>query len=82
LARFDSFRVIDSTKSEALVEVVLHEGRHRIVRRAFESLDLEVRSLTRVAVGPLSLGDLKLGQLRRLTSNEIRSLRTAAGLGE
>lgn len=82
LARFDSFKVIDSTKSEAIVEVVLHEGRHRIVRRAFESLGFPVRNLTRVAVGPLSLGDLKVGHLRRLTSNEIKSLKHASGLGE
>lgn len=82
LARFDSFKVIDSTKSEAIVEVVLHEGRHRIVRRVFESLGFPVRGLTRVAIGPLSLGDLKVGHLRRLTSNEIRSLRNASGLGE
>lgn len=82
LARFDEFRVVDSTKSEALVEVVLHEGRNRIVRRVFESLGIPIRGLTRIAIGPLALRDLKSGQLRRISSGELKALRQAAGLAE
>lgn len=80
LVRFDSFSVIDSTKADVLVEVVIHEGRHRIVRRSFEELGHPVKALTRVAIGPILLGDLKPGQKRRLNANEYRLLRTAAGM--
>jgi pseudouridine synthase len=80
LARFDSFRVVDANKSDALVEVVLHEGRHRIVRRVFEELDMPVKNLIRTAVGPITLGDMKPGHLRRLSHTELRSLRSAAGM--
>lgn len=80
LARFDDFSVIDSTKTEAIVEVKIHEGRNRIVRRAFEVLGFPIRSLTRVSIGPLDLRDLKPGQLRRLTSSEIHALRKSADL--
>ena len=82
LARFDQFRVLDSTKSEVLVEVVLHEGRNRIVRRVFEELGLPVRSLTRIAIGPVELGELKSGQIRRISSGELKALRRTAGLTE
>jgi 23S rRNA pseudouridine2605 synthase len=82
LARFDEFRVINSTKSEALVEVVLHEGRNRIIRRVFETLGIPIRGLTRVAIGPVQLRDLKSGQLRRISSGELKALRLAAGLAE
>lgn len=82
LARFDQFRVLDSTKSEVLVEVVLHEGRNRIVRRVFEELGLPVRALTRIAIGPVELGELKTGQIRRISSGELKALRRTAGLTE
>jgi 23S rRNA pseudouridine2605 synthase len=80
LARFDSFQVIDSSKSEALVQVELHEGRNRIVRRVFEHLDIPIKQLTRIAIGPIELKDLKKGQLRHLTKSEVTLLRKAAQL--
>lgn len=79
LARFDDFKVVDSTKSEAIIEVAIHEGRNRIVRRAFEELGYPIRSLMRIAVGPIELKDLKSGQMRRLTSHEITALRSVTG---
>ena len=80
LARFDSFLVIDSSKTEALVQVVLHEGRNRIVRRAFESLGIPIRGLTRTSVGPIELKELKTGQMRKLSNSEVAALRLAAQL--
>lgn len=57
------------------VEVTLTEGRHREVRRLFEALRLTVLKLRRVRFGPVSLGDLKPGQVRPLTRREVEALR-------
>lgn len=65
------------------LEVILHEGRYRQVRRMFESIGRFVIRLRRVGYAGLSLGDLPMGQYRRLTPDEIESLhrvvRGAAG---
>lgn len=79
LARFDDFKVVDSTKNEAIIEVAIHEGRNRIVRRVFEEMGFPIRSLMRIAVGPIELKDLKSGQMRRLTSQEIAALKSVTG---
>jgi 23S rRNA pseudouridine2605 synthase len=61
------------------LEVILHEGRYRQVRRMFESIGRSVIKLRRVGYAGLPLGDLPLGQSRRLTPKEVESLRRAAG---
>ena len=66
--------------SDAVVEVVMAEGRKREVRRLFAAIGIEVRDLVRTAVGPLQLGDLAEGKTRRLGPAELASLRAAAGL--
>jgi 23S rRNA pseudouridine2605 synthase len=72
--RVDSFRVVDSTAREALVELVLHEGRKHVVRRLLAEVGHPVGRLVRTAVGPVKLGDLRPGRTRRLTSAEIAAL--------
>jgi 23S rRNA pseudouridine2605 synthase len=72
--RVDSFRVVDSVGRDALVEVVLHEGRKHVVRRLLEAVGHPVSRLVRTAVGPVKLGDLRAGRTRRLTSTEIAGL--------
>jgi 23S rRNA pseudouridine2605 synthase len=59
------------------VEVVLHEGRKRQVRRMLDAVGHPVVSLERVAFGPLRLGDLPLGRHRRLRRDEVEALRRA-----
>jgi 23S rRNA pseudouridine2605 synthase len=61
------------------LEVILHEGRYRQVRRMFESIGRFVIKLRRVGYAGLSLGDLPIGKYRRLTPSEVESLRRAAG---
>ncbi|HEX5983471.1 MAG TPA: pseudouridine synthase [Solirubrobacterales bacterium] len=63
---------------ERQIEVVLREGRNRQVRRMVEAVGNEVVALRRVRFGPLRLGDLKEGAARRLSEDEIASLREAA----
>ena len=59
----------------AVLEVTIHDGRNRQVRRLCEREGLIVRKLTRVAVGSLELGHLEEGKWRRLTQKEIRKLK-------
>jgi 23S rRNA pseudouridine2605 synthase len=60
-----------------LLELGIHEGRKRQVRRMCEAVGHPVRSLRRVAFGPLVLGDLRQGAHRRLTAAEVQRLRDA-----
>jgi len=60
------------------VELTIHEGRKRQVKRMLEAVGHPVRTLERVAFGPLRLGALEPGEARKLTPAEIERLR---GLG-
>jgi 23S rRNA pseudouridine2605 synthase len=61
------------------VQLVLHEGRNRIVRRMCEVLGLKVERLTRIAHGPIRLGRLAPGAWRYLTAPEVAALRALRG---
>jgi 23S rRNA pseudouridine2605 synthase len=53
----------------------IHEGRRRQIRRMFRAVGLRVLQLHRTAVGPVKLVNLRPGDFRRLTHNEVESLR-------
>jgi 23S rRNA pseudouridine2605 synthase len=76
----DGFRVVDAASGRALVEVVLHEGRKHVVRRLLAATGHPVSRLVRTAVGPVRLGHLRAGTLRRLSHQEIGELYRLAGL--
>jgi len=59
----------------AWLRVVLHEGHKRQLRRVAAQLGLAVVRLIRVRIGPLHLGNLKKGQWRHLTPDEVASLK-------
>ena len=63
--------------AEDVLEIVIHEGRNRQVRKMCAAAGLRVRRLTRIAEGPLRLGDLPVGQWRYLTENEIEALKNS-----
>ncbi|MBI5398491.1 rRNA pseudouridine synthase [Candidatus Woesearchaeota archaeon] len=56
------------------VEVVIHEGRNRIVIRVFNALGYGVRRLIRTHIGKLSLGNIKPGKMRELSYQEVQML--------
>jgi 23S rRNA pseudouridine2605 synthase len=58
-----------------LIELTIHEGRNRQVRRMCEAVGHPVLALERIAFGPLRLGGLRPGAHRRLRSGEVESLR-------
>jgi 23S rRNA pseudouridine2605 synthase/16S rRNA pseudouridine516 synthase len=60
----------------SMVEVTLHSGRNRIVRRMFDAVGHPVVELVRRSFGPLNLGTLKSGAMRELTKVELGQLLT------
>ena len=81
LAKADSARILDVSETTSLVEVVMHSGKNRIVRRMFEAIGHEVIDLTRRSFGPLRLGNLKPGAIRELGKVEVSALLAAADAG-
>ncbi|HXG37411.1 MAG TPA: pseudouridine synthase [Bacteroidota bacterium] len=63
-------------RSAREVEITIHEGKNRQLRKMFAALGYDVNSLQRTHIGPLSLGTLKEGKSRPLTEEEVRQLRT------
>ncbi len=61
-----------------VLELTIHEGRNRQVRRMCQAVGHPVSELTRIAFGPLRLGELKPGAHRRLTDAEVKRLRGAS----
>lgn len=70
----DRFVIKDRSKDQSLVELDLHSGRNRIVRRMLDAVGHPVVELTRTAFGPLRLGGLNVGQMRDLTRDELGAL--------
>ena len=60
------------------MEITLHEGRNRQIRRMCEAVGLEVIRLKRNAEGPVKLGMLPPGEWRELKRSEVTALRNAA----
>ncbi len=54
--------------------ITIHEGRHRQVKRMFASVGHEVKTLKRIRIGRLELGDLAEGEIKKLTQAEIGKL--------
>lgn len=59
---------------KTVFEITITEGRNRQVRRMVEALGAKVLTLTRVAIGPVPMGDLAIGTTRELTDEEVRTL--------
>lgn len=76
----DHVRVLQTVGSRTMLELVLHEGRKRIVRRLLDEVGHPVRRLVRTRVGPVRLGSQSPGTARPLTFDEIVDLYAAVGL--
>ncbi len=70
--------VLDKAPGRTVLQIILHEGRNRQVRRMCEAVGLEVARLKRTNIGPLKLGMLAPGKWRELTPAEVGALRNAA----
>jgi 23S rRNA pseudouridine2605 synthase len=71
-------RIISSNNVRTVLEMTIHEGRNRQIRRMCETVGLELLELDRVTFGPLRKGTTPLGKFRELGPDEIVSLKNAA----
>lgn len=69
---------VDKQKQTSIIEIIIHEGRNRQVRRMFEAIGHEVMKLKRERYGFLTLSGLKAGDARELTPHEVKQLRVQA----
>ena len=72
----DAARVKGAKGSQSMVEITLHSGRNRIVRRMLAHVGHPVQQLVRRSFGPLNLGTLGAGKTRDLSTMELRELLT------
>lgn len=70
----DAIEVKLANERYSVVEIVIHVGRKRIVRRMLKAVGHPVEELTRTAIGGLGLGSLRSGALRRLSAQEVATL--------
>ena len=77
-ARVHEFRVLSRDGRRALVEVIVHEGRNRLVRRLFAAAGAPVQRLARTAIGEVQLGSLRVGHTRTLRPAELMALNSLA----
>ncbi len=68
------FRIVRETTAGVLLSIVIHEGMNHVVRRLMEAVQIPVKSLRRVRIGPLSIAGIPRGAHRELTSGELTSL--------
>lgn len=66
--------ILKIKENNALLQVTIHEGKNRQVRKMCEAIGHKVLSLKRISIGPIALKDLPEGKWRRLTKEEIESL--------
>jgi 23S rRNA pseudouridine2605 synthase len=78
MIRADRARVIQQQGDDrhSMVELTLHSGRNRIVRRMLDAVGHPVVELVRRSFGPLNLGTLRSGAMRELTKVELGQLLT------
>jgi 23S rRNA pseudouridine2605 synthase len=68
-------RVVATRRDTSVIDITIHEGKNRQVRRMFDAVGHPVVALARLRFGPLKLGDLPPGQSRPLTAKEVAQLR-------
>lgn len=73
-AKVDRFIVKDRSRGSSLVELDIHMGRNRIVRRMLAKVGHPVKELTRTTFGPIHLGGLRSGVMRELSRDELGAL--------
>jgi len=73
-------RLVETGNKTTVVEISIHEGRNRILRRLFDEVGHPVIDLVRTTIGPIALGNLKSGAVRQLVNKELGKLYNSVGL--
>ena len=76
----DSFRTMETYGDITTVEIIVHEGRNRLVRRLMDEVGYPVRELVRTKFGPIRLEHLQPGTMRRVKGPQLAALYDAVGL--
>lgn len=71
-------RIVDDSSTNSIVEITMHEGKNRQVRKMFASLKHPVLHLKRVAIGSVRINDLEEGKWRYLSKKEVEQLKNKA----
>ncbi len=69
-------QILEKGERQSTVEIIIHEGRNRQVRKMCEAIKHPVAQLKRVATGELTMGDLPKGKYRHLTPKEVKYLKS------
>lgn len=69
--------VVQIDETTSVLQVTLHEGRNRQIRRMCKTVGINLLDLQRIAFGPIALGDVKEGEYRELTTEEVEKLKKA-----
>jgi 23S rRNA pseudouridine2605 synthase len=56
------------------MEITIHEGKNRIVRRMLKEIEFRVRFLKRVRIGQLKLADIREGEFKHISENALRKV--------
>ncbi|HYE83823.1 MAG TPA: pseudouridine synthase [Clostridia bacterium] len=72
-------KIVRYTKGKSIVDITIHEGKNRQVRKMCSSIGHEVLRLKRIRIGKIGLGSLKEGEWRYLSEPEIKYLKTLGG---
>jgi 23S rRNA pseudouridine2605 synthase len=80
-AHVKQVRIKNHRHRSTVQEMVLDEGRNREIRRLLAKVGHKVQRLTRIAVGPVRLGELPSGAVRMLTRQEVSALKEAVSRG-
>lgn len=75
-----NLRTYDHERNFTLLDITIHEGRNRQVRRMCDAIGFPVRELKRIKLGPIVLKDLGKGKFRELAPDELKKLKKVAGL--
>ena len=67
---------VDEEKNISRIEITIHEGKNRQVRRMCEAIGKKVLALHRSKIGDIGVKDLKLGEFRYLTNKEVKQILT------
>ncbi|AZR03468.1 rRNA pseudouridine synthase [Trueperella pyogenes] len=78
--KVDRFVLREAAKKNSIVEVTLHSGRNRIVRRIMEEVGFPVMDLVRTQFGNITIGRLKPGQVRTVAGSELGALMSMVDL--
>ena len=73
-------KILRATDAKSIIELTIHDGRNRVVRRLLAEIGHPVTRLTRIQIGPVKLGTLRPGQMRELTNDELGELLDTAEL--